>query len=156
MNKDNMDNIKDLFHQADKLFQNKNYSEAKDIYLSILDISKDKYDNIKCFAQIAECSLHKKDFDNTLLYYNKSFDLEAIPDNILRLINICFTLKHFDLTIHYIKLLIETIKKLEHQYNNSSVFLPYYEEAVSFLRILSDNLGNNEAKDYLEKIEKQI
>ena len=78
-----MDSIKEVFNKADILFQKENYSKSKDVYLSILDITKDKYDLIKCYTQLGECYFHENDFDNAKKYYEMSFELEPLADNIL-------------------------------------------------------------------------
>lgn len=146
-----MQEVQEMFHKADAFFQEENYEEAENIYKSILDISKDKYDSIKCCSQIAECYFHNNDFDKTVEYYDNSIKLEAIPDNILRLIDVCFIFKQFEASYKYIVLLIETVRDLEYKYNNAS-FMNYYEDAVICLRFLSDKFNFDKAKTYLKAL----
>ena len=150
-----MDSIKEVFNKSDVLFQKENYSKSKDVYLSILDITKDKYDLIKCYTQLGECYFHENDFDNAKKYYEMSFELEPVADNILRFINICFISKDLDNVYKYTTFLIETIKNLEKKYNNYSSFISYYEEAINILEYLSDSFNYKEAKEYLNGLSKQ-
>lgn len=149
-----MNNVKEVFNKADVLFQQENYKEAKNIYLSILDIIKDKYDFVKCYTQLAKCYFHENDFKNSKKYYEMSFKLEAVADNILRLINICFINNDNNNVYKYIKLLINTVKDLEKKYNNYSSFSAYYEEAINILEYLSDSFDYKEAKEYLNELYK--
>lgn len=142
---------KEMFDKADELFKEKNYEDSKTIYFSILD--KSKNDIIKCYCQIAECYFYEKNLDKVIEYYEMSFNLDPIPDNILRLVNICFTFKDYDLVYKYSKLLIETIKELEKK-NNHNYYIGHYDHAISFLEILADNFDNKESRKYLKELNK--